>query len=125
MPTEPSKPTVDAAELARLRARAAEARVKFAHKPGVHELLTPEELADGAPFYFELRAFVKQLKDAREASGMTVEQVAEKAGLAAGDLAELESGMMTNPPYRLLGLYAAAVGRRITLTADPPRPDVS
>lgn len=83
------------------------------------------DMANAAPFYFELRAFTKQLKDAREAAGLTVEQVAEQTGLAAADLAELEAGMMTNPPYRLLGLYAVAVGRRITLTADPPRPDVN
>jgi hypothetical protein len=107
------------------KAEHAKIRAQFAHKPGIHELLTPEELANGAPFYFELRAFVKQLKDAREAAGLTLAQVAEQTGLAADDLAELESGMMTNPPYRLLGLYAVTVGRRVTLTADPLKPAVN
>src|SRR5436190_24061626 len=117
MPIEPEKPKVDATELARLRARAAETRAKLAHKPGVNELLTPEELADGAPFYFALSACIAQLKKAREAAGLTLAQVAEKTGLATETLCRLETGTVTNPTWRTLGLYAAAVGRKLNLTA--------
>src|SRR5260221_8256052 len=56
------------------------------------QLLSPEERAAAAPFYFELRAFVKQLRDAREAAGLTLAQVAEKTGLAEETLCRLESG---------------------------------
>jgi DNA-binding XRE family transcriptional regulator len=117
MPTEPKKPTVDAAELARLRARAAETRAKLAHKPGPAELLTQEELADGAPFYFELRACIAELKKAREAAGLTLAQLADKTGLATETLCRLETGQVTNPTWKTLGLYAAAVGRKLTLSA--------
>jgi DNA-binding XRE family transcriptional regulator len=118
MPTEPpKKPTVSPTELARLRARAAETREKLAHKPAPSELLTPEELADGAPFYFELRVCVAELKKAREAAGLTLAQVAEKTGLAAETLCRLETGMVTNPTWKTLGLYAAAVGRKLSLNA--------
>jgi DNA-binding XRE family transcriptional regulator len=118
MPTEPTKkPNLSPAELARLRERAAETREKLAHKPGISELLTPEELADAAPFYFELRACVAQLKKAREAAGLTLAQVAEKTGLASETLCRLETGMVTNPTWKTLGLYAAAVGRTLSLSA--------
>ena len=118
MPTEPKKPTVDATELARLRARAAETRAKLAHKPGITELLTPEELADGAPFYFELRACIAELKKAREAAGLTLAQVAEKTGLATETLCRLETGQVTNPTWKTLGLYATAVGRKLMLGVE-------
>jgi DNA-binding XRE family transcriptional regulator len=115
MPRKPAKPT--APVLARLRARAAETRAKVADKPGPAELLTPGERADGAPFYFELRACVAELKKAREAAGLTLAQVAEKTGLAAETLCRLETGMVTNPTWKTLGLYAAAVGRKLSLHA--------
>jgi DNA-binding XRE family transcriptional regulator len=119
MPTEPTKkPTASPTELARLRQRAAETRAKLAHKPGVSELLTPEELADAAPFYFELRACITELKKAREAAGLTLSQVAEKTGLAAETLCRLETGMLTNPTWKTLGVYAAAVGRKLSLIAE-------
>ena len=79
---------------------------------------TPQELADGAPFYFELRACIAELKKAREAAGLTLTQVAEKTGLAAETLCRLETGMVTNPTWKTLGLFAAAVGCKLTLTAN-------
>jgi DNA-binding XRE family transcriptional regulator len=118
MPTEPKKPVIDAARLARLREQAIAARAEYAHKPGISELLTPEEIADGAPFYFEMLACVAQLKKAREAAGLTLAQVAEKTGLAAETLCRLETGQVTNPTWKTLGLYAAAVGRKLTLSAE-------
>jgi DNA-binding XRE family transcriptional regulator len=115
----PQKPApVSDAELARLRARAAAARERLKHKPGRDELLTPEEQANGAPFYFELRAFIAQLKSAREAAGLTLAQVAEKTTLAEETLCRLESGAVTNPTWRTLGLYAAAVNCRMALSAQ-------
>jgi DNA-binding XRE family transcriptional regulator len=116
MPTESTKPTISAVELARLRSRAAETRAKLSHKPNPSDLLTPEEMADGAPFYFELRACIAELKKAREAAGLTLTQVAEKTGLAAETLCRLETGMVTNPTWKTLGLFAAAVGCRLSLS---------
>jgi DNA-binding XRE family transcriptional regulator len=118
MATEPKKQVVDAAKLAQLRERAAKARAEYAHKPGINEVLTPEEIADGAPFYFELQACIAALKKAREAAGLTLAQVAEKTGLAAETLCRLETGQVTNPTWKTLGLYAAAVGRKLSLSAE-------
>src|SRR5436305_11630529 len=70
---------------------------------------------NGAPFYFEMLACVAQLKKAREAAGMTLAQVAEKSGLAAETLCRLETGQITNPTWKTLGMYAVAVGRKLSL----------
>ena len=100
------------------KARHAEIRAEFAHKPGIHELFTAKELADAAPFYFALIGFVAELKRAREAAGLTLVQVAEKTGLAAETLSRLENGMVTNPTWKTLGLYAVAVGSKLHITAE-------
>ena len=75
--------------------------------------------ADAAPFYFELRAFVKQLRDAREAAGLTLAQVAEASGLAEETVSRLETGALTNPTWKTLGLVARAVGLRPRLATEP------
>lgn len=73
---------------------------------------------NAAPFYFEMLACVAQLKKAREAAGLTLAQVAEKSGLAAETLCRLETGQVTNPTWKTLGMYAVAVGRKLTLSAE-------
>ena len=75
------------------------------------------DTTDGAPFYFELQACIAELKKAREAAGLTLAQVAEKTGLATETLCRLETGQVTNPTWKTLGLYAAAVGRKLSLSA--------
>jgi DNA-binding XRE family transcriptional regulator len=107
---------------AEVRERARALREKLAKKPRVEELLTPQELADAAPFYFQLQACIKQLKEARLAGGLTLAQVAEKTGLAAETLSRLETGMLTNPTWKTLGLIAAAVGRELTISVEYKSP---
>src|SRR5262245_59830500 len=107
--------SVPAKALDAARKRAAETRQQLAHKPG-HELLTAEELEDAAPFYLALRGYIQQLKDAREAAGLTLEDVSAKSGIAAESLSRLETGAHTNPTWKTLGAYAAAVGCRPCLT---------
>jgi DNA-binding XRE family transcriptional regulator len=75
------------------------------------------DMTDGAPFYFALRACIAELEKAREAAGLTLAQVAEKTGLAAETLCRLETGAVTNPTWQTLGRYAAAVGRKLSLSA--------
>jgi DNA-binding XRE family transcriptional regulator len=102
-----------------VKERAKALRARLARKPAAEDLLTPQELADGAPFYFQLQACIRQLKEARVAAGMTLAQVAEKTGLAAETLSRLETGVLTNPTWKTLAVYAVAVGRKLTISADP------
>ena len=112
-------PTRKASEVpANVKNRAKALRASLTQKPRIEEVVTPEELADAAPFYFQLQACIKQLKDARIAAGLTLAQVAEKTGLAPETLSRLETGMLTNPTWKTLGLIASAVGRKLSISAE-------
>src|SRR5262249_2673783 len=104
--------------LAAAKERATQARKKIA-EVGRSNLHTPEEKADAAPFYFVLRNYIRQLKAAREAAGLTLTEIAMRSGLALESLSRLETGAQINPTWRTLGLYAAAIGRSPSLTAEP------
>ena len=86
------------------------------------KLFTAKEMADAAPFYFVLREYVRQLKAAREAAGITLAELSAKTGMAVESLSRLETGASTNPTWKTLGLYAAAVGVRPSLTTDEAGP---
>ncbi len=100
-----------------VRTAAKATRAKLAGKPGFEDIIAPDDLADAAPFYFELRSTVAALKSAREAAGLTLADVAAKTGLALETLSRLETGATKNPTWQTLGRYAVAVGCRLTLGA--------
>src|SRR5262245_732801 len=113
------KPTsASDAAIATARKRADQTRRQLQHKPSPAKLLTEQELADAAPFYFVLRAYVQALKEARETAGLTLLDVSARTGLAVESLSRLETGAQTNPTWKTLGLYAAAVGRQPNLAAE-------
>ncbi len=108
---------VSDAALAAARKRAEVTRQQLRHKPAPSELLTPQERTDAAPFYFVLRAYIQQLKETREAAGLTLADIAARTGMAVESLSRLETGAQTNPTWKTLGLYAKAVGRQPRLSA--------
>lgn len=114
--------SVSADALTAARQRAAETRQQLEHKPSPSELLTPQEYADAAPFYFALRDYIRQLKEAREAAGVTLAELSARSGLAVESLSRLETGAQTNPTWKTLGMYAAALGLRPRLTAELAAP---
>jgi ribosome-binding protein aMBF1 (putative translation factor) len=105
------------ASITAARERAKQTRRQLETKPSPAALLTAQETADAAPFYFVLRDYVRQLRDAREAAGLTLSDVSTRSGLAVESLSRLEAGAQTNPTWKTLGLYAAALGRRPRLIA--------
>src|SRR5262245_33945286 len=111
MSTEKRPPVTEAA-IAAARERAKLTRQKLGRNPQPSELLTPEELADVAPFYFVLREYVRQLREAREAAGLTLAGLSARTGMAVESLSRLETGAQTNPTWKTLGTYAKALGRR-------------
>jgi len=104
--------------IAAARKRAEHTRRQLQAKPAPTELLTTQELQDAAPFYLVLRAFIQQLKEAREAAGLTLADVSSRTGMAVESLSRLETGALTNPTWKTLGLYAKAVGRRPLIVAE-------
>jgi transcriptional regulator with XRE-family HTH domain len=103
--------------LAAAKERSAQARRRIV-EVGRDNLLTPEEKANAAPFYFVLRNYIRQLKAAREAAGLTLTEVAARSGLALESLSRLETGAQTNPTWRTLGLYAVAIGCAPCMTVE-------
>src|SRR5437763_4201686 len=102
--------------LAAARQRAEQTRQQLQHQPAPSDLLTPQELAEAAPFYFVLRAYIQQLKAAREAAGLTLAEVSARTGMAVESLSRLETGAQTNPTWKTLGAYAKALGLKPQLT---------
>lgn len=118
MARKKTSPVSDSA-LSAARKRAEQTRQQLQHKPAPADLLTAQEYADAAPFYFALRAYIQQLKEAREAAGLTLADVSARTGMAVESLSRLETGAQTNPTWKTLGQYAQAVGRRPHITAEP------
>jgi ribosome-binding protein aMBF1 (putative translation factor) len=111
-------PMIEKDALVAARQRAQRAREQLAHKPSPSELLTPEEQVEAAPFYFVLREYIQQLKEAREAAGLTLADIATRTGMAVESLSRLETGAQTNPTWKTLGLYANALARRPRLLLE-------
>jgi ribosome-binding protein aMBF1 (putative translation factor) len=117
MPTEPrARPQLTPAQQARLDAVRAKAIAD--RQLGVDGPPADVDTTDATPFHFALRRFVGQLRQAREAAGLSAVEVARRTGLAAETISRLETGALTNPTYQTLARYAAAVGVRLVLTAQ-------
>lgn len=104
-------PAVSDAAFAFARKRAEQTCKQLHDKPAPAEILTPGERDNAAPFYFVLREYIRQLKEAREAAGLTLADVSARTGITVESLSRPETGAQTNPTWKTLGLYAAALGR--------------
>jgi transcriptional regulator with XRE-family HTH domain len=86
----------------------------------------PEELiASGAAARLGLNVvhspaqeLLRRLKAAREAVGLTLAAVSARCGIDQPALSRLENGHTPNPTLDTLWRYAAAVGKRLVLTAE-------
>ena len=86
----------------------------------------PEELiASGAAarlglnvIYSPARELLRRLKAAREAAGLTLADISARCGIDQAALSRLENGLTRNPTLDTLWRYAAAVGKRLLLTAE-------
>lgn len=63
-------------------------------------------------------AIIQAMIDARKASGLTQKELAEKTGIAQGDISKLENGS-TNPSIRTLQRLAAGMGMKLQLAFTP------
>jgi len=63
-----------------------------------------------------LEALFPQLKDAREAKGLSLSDLTEITGMDRSALSKLESGQRTNPTLQTLVRYAEAVGKHLVVT---------
>src|SRR5437879_4129552 len=86
----------------------------------------PEELiASGAAAQLGLdvihspaQLLLQNLKESREAAGLTLADVSARCGIDQPALSRLENGHTPNPTIDTLWRYAAAVGKRLVLSAE-------
>ena len=100
------------------RARHKAIRQEFAHCP------TPEDLHAGGEYegpikcgaYFAVKVLIHELRQAREAAGLTLVAVSKLTGMDQATLSRLENGRQPNPTIDTLWRYACAVGKQLVLT---------
>ena len=63
-------------------------------------------------------SIIQAMIDARKASGLTQQQLAEKTGIAQADISKLENGS-ANPSLRSLRRLAAGMGMQLKLEFVP------
>ena len=63
-------------------------------------------------------SIVQAMLDARKASGLTQKELAEKTGIAQGDISKLENGS-ANPSLKTLQRLAAGMGMQLKLEFVP------
>ncbi len=69
-----------------------------------------------------LETLFTQLKEAREAKGLSLADVTELTGMDRSALSKLETGQRANPTVDTLVRYAEAVGKRVVVSlADAER----
>jgi len=69
----------------------------------------------------ELAGVFAELKETRDALGLSLENIQDRSGIKVSELAKLEDGQPTNLTLDMLRTYAQAVGKRILVTvADAP-----
>jgi DNA-binding XRE family transcriptional regulator len=88
--------------------------------PGPEELISSGAAARlglnviGSP----AKELVRQLKESRQAAGLTLAEVAARCGIDQPALSRLENGHNENPTLDTLWRYAAAVGKRLVLSME-------
>jgi DNA-binding XRE family transcriptional regulator len=89
--------------------------------PGPEELIESGEAARLGlnVLHSPARELLRELKQVREAAGLTLAEVARRCGIDQPALSRLESGHNSNPTVETLWKYAAALGRQLVLGAEP------
>ncbi len=66
----------------------------------------------------QLQELLAQLKDAREAKGLSLSDLTDLTGMDRSALSKLEKGQRQNPTIDTLIRYAAAVGKRLVVSLE-------
>lgn len=107
------------------RAREVAIRERFQReRPTLKELVESGDATPPMPLgrYLELRAALTALRASREASGLSLADVAERSGIDKAALSRLENGIHDNPTVETLLRYAAAIGKRLTIRLEDLEP---
>jgi len=96
-------------------ARAEEARVRETLEREYRETGTLKVAGDGTTMgdLVSFRRFILSLRRERERLGLSLADVAERAGIDKGALSRLENGQQLNPTVNTLARYAHALGKSL------------
>ena len=109
-----------ATEKARLKA----IRAKYQReKPSLADLTARGATVVPLGTYLAVQKLLAELRAARQREGLTLEQVAERAGMDKASLSRLETGKQANPTVDSLFRVAIALGKTIGLRLEsaPPK----
>lgn len=98
-------------------ARAEEARVRETLEREYRETGTLKGTGDGTTMgdLVDFRRFIMSLRRERERLGLSLSDIAERAGIDKGALSRLESGQQLNPTVNTLARYVHALGKALAL----------
>ena len=96
--------------------RAEERRIREAHRL-IPVRAVPSDTISGADAA-QLLKFVAAFRRERESLGLSVEQLAERAGIEVATLTAFESGQAFNLTTSTLFRLAAALGKKLALALD-------
>jgi DNA-binding XRE family transcriptional regulator len=88
-------------------------------KPTRAQLETSGDYGPGLPTvtYFALMGLLMRMRELREAAGLSLADVAERAGMDKAFISRLETGQ-GNPTVDTLARYAAAIGKRVVFGVE-------
>jgi len=97
-------------------ARKEEVRIRDVLEREYRETGTLKTTGDGTTMgeLVAFRRFVMSLRREREQLGLSLNDVAERAGIDKGALSRLENGQQLNPTVNTLARYARALGKCLT-----------
>ncbi len=96
-------------------ARAEEARLREALQREYRETGSLKTTGDGTTMgdLVGFRRFIMSLRRERERLGLSLAEVAQRAGIDKGALSRLENGQQLNPTVNTLARYARALGKAL------------
>ncbi|HEU5116482.1 MAG TPA: helix-turn-helix transcriptional regulator [Isosphaeraceae bacterium] len=96
------------------KARDAEIREQFRHRPSREQLITSGEITEDSTTlgaHVEFRAAMQELKALRQSLGLSLDDVAARSGMDRVAVSKLENGHNANPTIATVARYAAALGK--------------
>lgn len=114
-----TRPRSRAAQPPEERARHEAMRERFRGGPAsLDEILGADRSDDSTTLgtYRDMIRVLDELKEAREASGLTLADVSARCGMDPSAISRLENGHVANPTIGTIQRYASAIGKRLGWT---------
>lgn len=94
------------------------ARIKALREKLQQEKPGPEDCEALMPLgaFVNLQILLHDLKEKRKSAGLTLKEIATRAGMDTAALSRLENGLQVNPTTETLQRYAGAIGKQVVFS---------